>query len=96
MEKPGRSLDDGQGQGSDKPRVTGRPRTQALRADMSRVCRGWGDDGSDRGDEGILATHTGTAQGPQGSQGNPGPTRSSQGTQDHSGTTSTPEIKGPR
>lgn len=27
MEKPGRSLDDGQGQGSDKPRVTGRPRT---------------------------------------------------------------------
>lgn len=30
MEKPGRSLDDGQGQGSDKPRVTGRPRTQAL------------------------------------------------------------------
>lgn len=95
MEKPGRSLDDGQGQGSDEPRVTGRPRTQALSLSTSRVHRGWGDDGSDRGDEGILATHAGTAQGIQGIQGIPGPTRSPQGTQDHSGPTSAPEFKGP-
>lgn len=49
MEKPGRSLDDGQGQGSDKPRVTGRPRTQALARSRSagwrRVGEGSAGDG---------------------------------------------------
>ena len=100
MEKPGRSLDDGQVQGSDKPRVTGRPRTQALEAgargnkeSAPGMGRRWIGR---RGQEGILATHTGTSQGSQGSQGIPGPTRSSQGAQDHSGTIIVPEFKGLR